>query len=429
MMIEDVEFSKETGFQDTPIGKTPRDWKTAKLEDVATYINGFHFGPTDWKSKGLPIIRIQNLNDKDAEFNYFQGDIDEKYIIENGDLLFSWSASIGAYVWNRGKAVLNQHIFKVVPKQGVDKLYLYHALFLAIQQLSSRVHGSTMKHFKKEELKTLIPLPPLREQSGIVGVLGVIDSAIELVDGVIWKTERLKKGLMQTLLAKGIGHKEYKYSKELDSEIPKEWEVAQLSQLLEREAITYHLDGNHGELYPREEEFVSEGVPFLSANMIVDGVIDFSKAKYVTEERARQFRKGVAKDGDVLFAHNATVGPVSILRINVPYVILGTTLTSYRCELDCLNNYYLKYYMESPHFQKQLQRIMKQTTRNQVPITAQRKLYFVSPPISEQKRIAEILSVADKKLETERKEKMRLERVKRGLMDLLLTGKVRVKVD
>src|SRR4030067_280139 len=193
-------FCKETEFQISPIGEIPKDWRAVKLTDVADYINGFGFSPNDWKTEGLPIIRIQNLTDSATGFNYFDGKIDERYVVKSGDLLFAWSASIGCHIWDRGDAWLNQHIFKVMPKQGVDRKYLYYALFSAIEQLRKNVHGSTMQHFKRGELeKTLIPLPLENEQKAIVGVLGVVDSAIELVDKVIGKTERLKKGLMQQL--------------------------------------------------------------------------------------------------------------------------------------------------------------------------------------------------------------------------------------
>jgi type I restriction enzyme S subunit len=187
-------------FKDTEIGRIPKDWEVVRLRDVADYINGYAFSPRDWKSEGLPIIRIQNLNDPNAEFNYFDGEIDDRYIIENGDLLFSWSASIGAYIWNRGRAVLNQHIFKVVPKENVEKLFLYYALFLAIDQLRSRVHGSTMKHFKRGELKTLIPLPPLPEQRKIAEILSTVDKKLDLERKRREKLERIKQGLMNDLL-------------------------------------------------------------------------------------------------------------------------------------------------------------------------------------------------------------------------------------
>ena len=79
-------------YKQTSIGKIPQEWGVVRLIDVAEYINGYGFSPKEWSNKGLPIIRIQNLNDRSAEFNYFDGEIDSKYIVENGDLLFSWSA-------------------------------------------------------------------------------------------------------------------------------------------------------------------------------------------------------------------------------------------------------------------------------------------------------------------------------------------------
>ena len=100
------------------------NWTYKKLGEVATYINGFAFKPSDWKLQGLPIIRIQNLNDPSAEYNFYDKEIAPKYIVNDGDILISWSASLGVYEWQRGKAVLNQHIFKVVfDKSDIDKHY------------------------------------------------------------------------------------------------------------------------------------------------------------------------------------------------------------------------------------------------------------------------------------------------------------------
>ena len=113
-----------------------------------------------------------------------------------------------------------------------------------------------------------------------------------------------------------------------------EWPEYKLQALLDMGWITYHLDGNHGSEYPRAQEFVESGVPYISANCVVDGRIDFANAKYVTEARANRFRKGIAKNNDVLFAHNATVGPVAILETTEPRVILGTSLTAFRCNTE-----------------------------------------------------------------------------------------------
>jgi len=189
-------------FKDTEIGKIPKEWEVMVAADVADYINGYPFSPTDWKMHGIPIIRIQNLNDPNAEFNYFDGKIDDIYKIKNGDLLFSWSASIGIHIWKGGDAVLNQHIFKVVPKANINKLFLYYDLLLAIEQLKSRVHGSTMKHFQKNELKTtFIPIPPLEEQQKIAEILSTVDEKLETLKLEKAKLGRIKQWFMGELLS------------------------------------------------------------------------------------------------------------------------------------------------------------------------------------------------------------------------------------
>ena len=160
------------GYKITEIGEIPEEWDSIPMSEVGDYINGMAFKPSDWRDSGIPIVRIENLNDVNANFNYFQGNVDKKYVIENGDILLSWSASLGVFIWHRGKAVLNQHIFKVTPKTNVTNDYLFWSLHRAIKLLSSVTHGSTMKHFQKGELKvTMVALPPLPEQQKIAEIL------------------------------------------------------------------------------------------------------------------------------------------------------------------------------------------------------------------------------------------------------------------
>ena len=99
----------------------PKGWTTIKVGDVAIYTNGRAFKPEDWIHEGLPIIRIQNLNDNSASYNRTPKTYESKYLIHNGDLLFAWAASLGTYIWNGGKAWLNQHIFKVDPYPFIEK--------------------------------------------------------------------------------------------------------------------------------------------------------------------------------------------------------------------------------------------------------------------------------------------------------------------
>ena len=139
------------------------------LGTVATYINGRAFKPNEWELSGKPIIRIQNLTSNIAPFNYTSLDIEEKYHVYHGDLLFAWSASLGAHIWKGPDAWLNQHIFRVIPNDGIMKEYLYYFLTNVVADLYAKTHGSGMVHITKAPfMNTPIPVPPLDEQARIV---------------------------------------------------------------------------------------------------------------------------------------------------------------------------------------------------------------------------------------------------------------------
>lgn len=147
----------------------PPNWAVASYGDIAEYLNGRVFKKADWEKNGLPIIRIQNLNSGDASFNYTSAEYENQYKVQNGDLLFSWSASLGVYIWNGGDAWLNQHIFNVKPYTGVEKRYLYYCLQNQISELYAQTHGAGMVHITKKKFEaTSLPIPPNNEQVRIV---------------------------------------------------------------------------------------------------------------------------------------------------------------------------------------------------------------------------------------------------------------------
>lgn len=155
--------------------------KTARLGDLATYINGYAFKPADWGDTGLPIIRIQDLTGNSYQLNRYDGGYPERIEVNDGDVLISWSASLGVYVWQRGKALLNQHIFKVVfDKLPVNKDYFVFAVEHKLAEMESKTHGATMKHIVKKDFDgTTIPYPPIEKQAEIADHLRRITSLID----------------------------------------------------------------------------------------------------------------------------------------------------------------------------------------------------------------------------------------------------------
>ncbi|AZZ67667.1 restriction endonuclease subunit S [Lactobacillus johnsonii] len=137
-----------------------------KLGEIATYINGYAFKPKDRGTEGLPIIRIQDLTGNSKDKGFYKGKYPSKIEINNGDILISWSASLAVYVWNSGKALLNQHIFKVLfDKKEINRDYFVYAVQFSLNKMKQLTHGATMKHVMKKDFENvLIPYPSLTEQ-------------------------------------------------------------------------------------------------------------------------------------------------------------------------------------------------------------------------------------------------------------------------
>ena len=165
-----------------------------KLGDVATYINGYAFKPEDRGEVGLPIIRIQDLTGNAYDLGFYNGDYPKRIEINDGDVLISWSASLGVYVWNRGRALLNQHIFKVqFDKVNIDKSYFVYAVRQKLAEMAMKTHGATMKHIVKKDFEeTLIPYPSLKKQieigtnlDKIANIIVARKQQLELLDELV----------------------------------------------------------------------------------------------------------------------------------------------------------------------------------------------------------------------------------------------------
>ena len=325
--------------------------------------------------------------------------------VPQGTVIMSFKLSIGKTAITSEDMFTNEAIMAFIDKgvYPIDTNYFYH--FCHGRDWTTGTNKAVMGlTLNKATLSNVeIDIPEIEQQREIASRLDFLDALIASRREQLAKLDELVKSRFIELFGDPVDN-------------PKNYLVKSLQELIDMGYITYHLDGNHGGDYPRSEEFVDSGVPYIGANSIVNGKIDFSMAKFLTAERAGKLRKGIAQNDDVLFAHNATVGPTVVLKTTEPKVILSTSLTAYRCDKSRLLPNYLKAYMQSDGFVRQYSGEMKQTTRNQVPITAQKKYLFLVPPFVEQEQFAAFVEQTDKSKLAIQESLEKLELLKKALM-------------
>lgn len=224
-----------------------------------------------------------------------------------------------------------------------------------------------------------IPLPPLPEQRRIAVILDKADALRAKRREAIAKLDQLLQSVFVNATAGQAAN------------------AATIGELLESKVLLQHKDGNHGSQYPRKEEFGESGVPFLSArNLTVEGAIDLEDIQLLGEEKAGSLKIGWIVSGDVLLAHNASVGKVALYRGEFDRALVGTSLTVFRPDPEKLRPEFLFMALRADEFQRELTKDMSQTTRNQVPITAQRRLTIQVPEIDVQDKIVIAVEVLKK---------------------------------
>jgi len=421
-------FYKETTVQDTPIGRIPKEWTISKLgRHIKEFVRGVSFKNTEISfiptDDSIPILRATNLGEHSLLLDNLiyinRNRVKPSQIIKKNDIIIVTSSGSRHLV---GRSLL---IKELVSKQiaigaflGILRIdsrvlnptFIYHLLKSNIfkRYLINRVSGTNIKNLRKEFLVNFtIPLPPLEEQWGIAEVLSTVDRAIEATERVIEKLERLKRGLMQELLTKGIGHKEYKQTP--IGKIPKQWEVVSLSRIARiimgqsPPSSTYNEDG--------------VGLPFLQ------GKAEFGRI-YPTPELYTSKPIKVAERGDLLISVRAPVGDVNI----APYKLcIGRGLTAIRFNNDSAITLFYFYYFSL--IKPKLEAMGKGSTFKAITKKDLESFLVPRPPIEEQKMIANTLFSIDQWIISEEERKGKLERLKRGLMELLLTGRVRVRVE
>ena len=395
---------KEADFKETSIGKIPKDWEIVNVGDILSLEYGKGLPERERISGEYPVVGSNGI------VGYHN-----KALIKGPGIVIGRKGTIGAVSWvERDFWPIDTTYFVKLKKDGVDLKWLYYVL---IKLDLPKLHLSDVVPGLKREIAYSLKIPfpsSLKEQRAVAGILGVVDSVIAKTDEVIVKTERLKKGLMQTLLTRGIGHKEFKETE--IGKIPKTWQVVRIKDVAE-------IRGNK-----RINDF--EKIAFIPMELIPDSQI-FAKYEIRTKEDVKSFT--YCEAGDILLAKitpSLENGKQGVVPFDVPdgFALATTEVFPIRCKN--IDRFFLFYVLKFSKFRDKIISSMIGTTgRQRATRDSVEKLEIPLPPLEEQQKIGGILSEVDKKLELERNEKAKLERIKRGLMDLLLTGKVRVKVE
>lgn len=284
------------------------NWEKVKLGDVATFVNGYAFKPTDWATEGLEIIRIQNLTKGASETNYYQGVIPEKYKVVNGDILISWSATLDVFVWKGKDAWLNQHIFKVVfDKLEIDKRFFIYLIMHVLDDMRRQVHGATMQHITKDKFDSLqIPLPPLDEQKRIAEILDKADALRRKDKELLKKYDELAQAIFIDMFGDPVRNE-------------KGWEVKKLGEVCK-------LQGGYSF---KSSEILKNGVRLVKIGNVHFEKMDWSETEYLPFDFLSKYSSFALKENDICIALTRPI----IKSLNSVKVVMVS-----KSDLPCLLN-------------------------------------------------------------------------------------------
>ena len=273
----------------------PVGWIEVPIGELCDLRNGRAFKPIEWTDSGIPIVRIQNLNNPSAKFNYYQGEVDAKHWLRGGELLFAWSGtpgtSFGAHVWEGGDAALNQHIFRVdFDENSIDKAFFRFAINQQLNDLIDIAHGGVgLRHVTKGKFEaTEISFPPLNEQRRIAAkldtILAVVEDCRQRLDGVAAILKRFRQAVLAAATS-GELTRGWREERGIDDS----WEDQALGNLLS--------DLRYGTA--QKCTYADSGKPVLRIPNILEGSISHDDLKYAEFDQ-REIEKLAIRAGDLL---------------------------------------------------------------------------------------------------------------------------------
>lgn len=392
-------IQRTTKYKNSPLGLIPEDWKIKKLIDVVTLINGKSYKQEELLDKGkYRVLRVGNLFSNN---NWYYSDLelnDDKYVSE-GDLMYAWSASFGPRFWKEEKIIYHYHIWKVIVSNLTTKDFIFHLLEFDKEQILKKTQGGTMFHITKVDMESRkLPIPPLPEQTAIANCLSTWDTAIEKHNALIAQKELAKKALMQQLLSgkkrlKGFGEK---------------WHLKSLEDI-----ATFRNGKAHENAIDENGVYKVVNSKFISTNGLVFKTSNVNLCPLFIDEIAM-----VMSD----IPNGKALAKCFYINQNNKYT-LNQRICSIRAN-DETDSKFLYYILNRNVHYLSFDNGVGQTNLKKEEVL---ECPLLMPEKKEQTAIANVLQCADDELQLLKKKMEQLKEQKKGLMQVLLTGKKRLK--
>ncbi|WP_460673442.1 restriction endonuclease subunit S [Larkinella ripae] len=426
-------------MKQTEIGEIPEDWNVVSVDDFIKSKKGaIKIGPfgsqlkkDSFVAEGVKVYGQENIFVNSMSFG-------DRYITEEhfqrlkscelfpGDFIISMMGTIGkCMVVPKGiqKGIMDSHLLRLQLNQNVLLPEYLSQLFgspLVLDQVKKLAVGGIMAGLSSTIVKNIkFILPPLPEQQKIAQILSAVDEKIAVIDEQLAKTTELKTGLMQRLLTKGIGHTEFKDSPL--GEIPKTWTTTKLQNV-----SAFITKGSTPTTYGFK--WVDEGIVFLRSECVGTNGFTKSGAMYISEEAHKILNRSEIKSGDLLMTITGYVGRVCVLPPEIKEANINQHIARIRVDSPLVDANFVYQFISQESFIKEHSKIVTGQAYPQLSLKQVREMKIPLPPLSEQRKITELLTTVDEKIQVLRDKKAHYQTLKCGLMQLLPTGKLRVHI-
>lgn len=397
-----VQDNSRPGYKHTSLGWIPEEWQVVQQSDVATFYNGKAYRQEELLANGkYRILRVGNFFTS-TDWYYSNLELEDNKYVEDGDLMYAWSASFGPRFWKGEKTIYHYHIWKIDCKDCIEKLYFYHSLDFLTNKLKTKfANGMGIFHVTKADMEfATMLLPPKKEQRRIATILSTWDEAIAKTQQLIAQLQLRNKGLMQQLLTGKKRLKGFEKTK---------WNKINADAIFKSISIKNNDDEQ-----------------LLSATQDRGIIPRDMLSGRVTMPSGETKSYKLVEPGNFIISLRSFQGGLEYSEyrgiVSPAYTVLKP--------IKPIDDSFYKYYFKSFDFIGHLAvAVIGIRDGKQISFDDFCVLRLPYPPIEEQKQIAAILSYADKEVKLHEQKLGILQQQKKGLMQKLLTGEVRVKID